>query len=224
MSRPLLLGHRGARAVRSIPENSIASFDRCLADGCDGFEFDVRLSVDGQPLICHDPKFERSVIAQTQANRLAKLSTLEEVLKRYQATAFLDIELKIPGGERLTADLLDKYPPQRGFVVSSFLREVLQCLHGIDSAIPLGLICETKAQLRQWEQLSLYYVIAHQRLVTPELIEDVQRCGKKFLVWTVNSARDMRRLYEMGVDGIISDETSLLRRTLLEEDSGMEPK
>jgi glycerophosphoryl diester phosphodiesterase len=44
MSRPLLLGHRGARAVKSIPENTLASFDRAVADGCDGFEFDVRLT------------------------------------------------------------------------------------------------------------------------------------------------------------------------------------
>ena len=32
MTRPLLLGHRGARAVRSIPENTAASFDRALAE------------------------------------------------------------------------------------------------------------------------------------------------------------------------------------------------
>ena len=56
MSRPLLLGHRGARALKSIPENTIASFDRALADGCDGFEFDVRLTADEEPVVCHDPK------------------------------------------------------------------------------------------------------------------------------------------------------------------------
>ena len=55
-SRPLLLGHRGARALKSIPENTLASFDQALADGCDGFEFDVRLTADGTPAICHDPQ------------------------------------------------------------------------------------------------------------------------------------------------------------------------
>jgi len=54
--RPLLLGHRGARAEKSIPENTLASFDCALAQGCDGFEFDVRLSADGQPVICHDTR------------------------------------------------------------------------------------------------------------------------------------------------------------------------
>ena len=54
-SRLLRLGHRGARALTSIPENTLASFDRALADGCDGFEFDVRLTADGEAVVCHDP-------------------------------------------------------------------------------------------------------------------------------------------------------------------------
>ncbi|MCU1303492.1 MAG: glycerophosphoryl diester phosphodiesterase, partial [Candidatus Sulfotelmatobacter sp.] len=52
-NHPLLLGHRGVRAEKSIPENSLPSFDLALAQGCDGFEFDVRLSADGQAVICH---------------------------------------------------------------------------------------------------------------------------------------------------------------------------
>ena len=35
------------RARKSIPENTFTLFDQALADGCDGFEFDVRLSADG---------------------------------------------------------------------------------------------------------------------------------------------------------------------------------
>ena len=42
-TRPLLLGHRGAGAHKVIPENTPASFDQALADGCDGFEFDCEL-------------------------------------------------------------------------------------------------------------------------------------------------------------------------------------
>jgi glycerophosphoryl diester phosphodiesterase len=210
----LLLGHRGARAVKSIPENTIPSFDRCLADGCDGFEFDVRLTADGEAIICHDPNFERAVVAKSQASQLANLPMLEEVLERYRESAFLDVELKVLGLERTTADLLNRYPPQHGVMVSSFLREVLQVLHNTDSSVPLGLICETKAQLQGWEQLPIAYVIAHRRLVARELIDDVHKANKKFLVWTVNAAPEMRRLEGLGVDGIISDDTSLLSRTL----------
>src|SRR5580658_3765068 len=126
--RPLLLGHRGARGEKSLPENTVASFDRALASGCDGFEFDVRLTADGQAVICHDAKIGDLEIAKSAARRLA-LPLLREVLTRYQGHAFLDIELKVAGLETITADMLQKFAPARGFVVSSFLPEVLQALH-----------------------------------------------------------------------------------------------
>src|SRR5579864_1012720 len=113
--RPLLLGHRGARAVRSIPENTFASFDRALADGCDGFEFDVCLTADGQAVICHDPKVGALEVAQATAEQLAGLPRLDDVLERYEGTAFLDIELKVPGLERIAIDSLKAHTPRRGF-------------------------------------------------------------------------------------------------------------
>src|ERR1700688_68817 len=119
-TRPLLLGHRGARAEKSIPENTLASFDLALAQGCDGFEFDVRLSADGHGVVCHDPTIRGLNIAESPAQNL-RLPSLSEVLTRYQSTAFLDIELKVSGIEALTAELARKYVPLRGFVVSSFL-------------------------------------------------------------------------------------------------------
>ena len=129
MNRPLLLGHRGARACKSIPENTLASFDQALADGCDGFEFDVRLTADGAAVICHDPQFADVEIARASAQQLHGLPQLETVLARYQDLAFLDIELKVSGIEKKSISLLREYPPRRGFVVSSFLPEVLQAVH-----------------------------------------------------------------------------------------------
>src|SRR5271169_2260347 len=116
--RPLLLGHRGARAEKSIPENTLASFDLALAQGCDGFEFDVRLTSDGQAVISHDAATGSLEIARSSTQQLA-LPLLNEVLTRYQNTAFLDIELKVPGLEAITVDLLRTLAPTRGFVVSS---------------------------------------------------------------------------------------------------------
>jgi glycerophosphoryl diester phosphodiesterase len=213
-SRPLLLGHRGARAVKSIPENTIASFDRALADGCDGFEFDVRLTADEQAVICHDPRFAGIEIADAPAQQLTALPRLEDVLARYRNQAFLDIELKVAGFERITVDLLQRYPVHRGFVVSSFLPEVLRAVHAEDSEIPLGLICETKDELSLWAELPVEFVIPHYTLVNPTLVRQLKAAGKKIIVWTVNTATDMRRFAGYGVDGIISDATSLLCRTL----------
>jgi len=211
MSRPLLLGHRGARAFKSIPENTLPSFDRALADGCDGFEFDVRLTADGQAVVCHDPKIGRFEIARATAQQLPTLPRLHDVLERYQR-AFLDIELKVPGLDRTVIEALRGCQPER-FVVSSFLPEVLSALHAADATVPLGLICETKPQLRGWNQVPIKYVIAHRGLITKDLIGEVQAAGKRVIVWTVNTAAEMKRFTAWGVDGIISDNTTLLCRT-----------
>jgi glycerophosphoryl diester phosphodiesterase len=210
---PLLLGHRGARAEKTIPENTLASFDLALAQGCDGFEFDVRLTADGQAVVCHDATVRGLRIAESSAGKLA-LTQLREVLGRYQSTAFLDIELKVPGLEKATTELLRRLAPARGFVVSSFLPEVLRAIRELGATIPLGLICETQAELRLWPALPVEYVIPYRKLVRKNLIDEIHGAGKKIFVWTVNATVDMRRFSKWGVDGIISDHPKRLARSL----------
>lgn len=214
ISRPVLLGHRGARALKSIPENTLASFDRALAGGCDGFEFDVRLTEDGEAVVCHDPSVGKLKIDRATAQQLPALPRLRDVLQRYQATAFLDIEMKVRGLERITLDLFLRHKPRRGFVVSSFVPGVLKAFRAQDSAIPLGLICETKTQLRFWTELPVEYVIPHSALAEPELVRKIKGAGKKVIVWTVNDPAEMQRFAELGVDGIISDDPGLLGRVV----------
>ncbi len=214
LPRPLLLGHRGARATKSIPENTFASFDQALTDGCDGFEFDVRLTSDGQAVVVHDPQSRGVEIARSTAPQVSWLPQMHDVLVRYQDSAFLNIELKVPGLEPMIVNLLRKYAPSRGFVVSSFLPEVLRSVRGESSVVPLGLICETKPQLSAWRQSPAEYIIPHHTLVSTKLIRELHGAGKKILVWTVNERSGMRRFEKAGVDGIISDDTKLLGETL----------
>ena len=213
LSRPLLLGHRGARAAKSIPENTFASFDQALADGCDGFEFDVRLTSDAQAVVVHDGRSRGLEVARATAGQLSWLPRMQDVVTRYQDSAFLDIELKVPGLVLTLLNLLSKYPPRRGFVVSSFLPKVLRSVRGESSAVPLGLICETQPQLTAWRQSPAEYVIPHHGLVSTKLIRELQDAGKKILVWTVNDPSRMRRFATAGVDGIISDDSKLLGET-----------
>ena len=211
---PLLLGHRGARARKSIRENSFASFDQALADGCDGFEFDVRLTADGCALVCHDPHSGGVEIASASRQQCLSLPRLEDVIARYHARAFLDIELKVAGLEGIAAAALKEHGPERGVVVSSFLPEVVLAMHAENGSVPLGLICETREELLRWTDLPIAYVIPHHKLVDSSLVEEVQRAQKRILVWTVNSRTEMEKLRDWGVDGIISDDTTLLARTL----------
>jgi glycerophosphoryl diester phosphodiesterase len=213
MSLPLLLGHRGARAFRQIPENTLASFELCLRHGCDGFEFDVRLSADGQAVICHDATVGGMKI-ENAASKSLPLPTLEDVLRQFAQRAFLDIELKVAGLGLQTLAELRKHPPQKGYVVSSFLPDVLTAIHDLDPAIPLGLLCEMRSQLRGWREMPAEWVIPQFKLADVKLVELVHAAGKRIMVWTVNRAERMGEFAEWGVDAIISDETELLGRSL----------
>jgi glycerophosphoryl diester phosphodiesterase len=76
VSRPLILGHRGASAL--APENTIAAFSRAVKDGADGIEFDVRLSRDGVPVVIHDATLKRTgmidgVVSDLTASQLQKI-------------------------------------------------------------------------------------------------------------------------------------------------------
>jgi glycerophosphoryl diester phosphodiesterase len=215
MNRPLLLGHRGlrSRSLR-IRENTLAAFELALQHGCDGFEFDVRLTADDRAVICHGARFAGITVAKAACQRVGALPLLEDVLARYASRAFLDIELKVPGIEPYVLETISKFPPNRGYVVSSFLPAVLVDLRKRSQSVPLGMICETHKQLTAWPELPVQYVIMHERLITANLIVDLHDAKKKIFGWTINKKASMIRLAGLGVDGIVSDNTELLVATL----------
>jgi len=214
MALPLLIGHRGGRASAGIHENTFASFDLALKHGCDGFEFDVRLTACGTALVCHDPKVGGITVARAQAKRLPQLPRLDEVIKGYGQRAFLDIELKVKDLESKVLTALHNFPPAREYVVSTFIPDVVMDLEARSPSVCIGIICETAAQLTRWRDLPVDCVIPHYSLVDRFLVQDIQRAGCRIFVWTVNEEEVMLRLAHWGVDGIISDDTQLLVRTL----------
>ena len=207
---PLLLGHRGARASTSIPENTPASFDLALEHGCNGFEFDVRLTGDGRAVVCHDPTVDGLTVSRADANQLPHLPLLEHVLQRYGQRVFLDIELKVAGLESKVLGSLREYRMEEGYVASSFLPEVVMELKARSEKIQAGIICDKPGQLACWRETNADYVIPHHSLVTPRLVKEVHNAGRRILAWTVNDQKEMFRLAELGVEGIISDQTELL--------------
>jgi glycerophosphoryl diester phosphodiesterase len=210
---PLLLGHRGARASSSVPENTPASFDLALEQGCDGFEFDVRLTGGGRAVVCHDPSVDGIEVARAEANQLTHLPLLEEVLERYGQRAFLDIELKVAGLESRMLNSLREYRMEEDYVVSSFLSEVVMELKTRSQKIQTGIICDKRGQLAGWRETNAEYVIPHYSLVTLKLVKEAHSAGRKLFTWTVNDRKEMLRLADWGVDGIISDDTELLAQT-----------
>jgi glycerophosphoryl diester phosphodiesterase len=211
---PLLLGHRGARASRSVPENTLASFDLALRHGCDGFEFDVHLAGADRAIVCHDPKVGKITVSRATRRQLVHLPGLDDVLHRYAHRAFLNIELKVKGLETIVLDALREHQPERECVVSSFIPDVVMELKARSGIVSVGIICEKRSQLAHWNKLPVEYVIAHEALIDEELIQAVQEAGRRIVAWTVNDKRSMVRLAGWGIDGIISDDTQLLVRTL----------
>lgn len=57
--RMKIIAHRGGPA--RAPENTLLSFKRALDDGADGFECDVVLTRDGEPVILHVPFYSQSI-------------------------------------------------------------------------------------------------------------------------------------------------------------------
>jgi len=53
--------------------------------------------------------------------------------------------------------------------------------------------------------------------VTPGVLREAHELGMKVVPWTVNKKEDMRRLIDMGVDGIISDRPDILKEVLKEK-------
>ena len=215
--RPLLLGHRGARASASVPENTIASFDLCIEHGCDGFEFDVRRTADGLPVVCHDVNFGALNLAEASARDLESpkaqgfLPTLEQVLHRFSPRCFLDIEVKERGLEAQVLELIRRYPPTRGYVVTSFLPEVLLRLRQLSPGVELGLIWEREPA--PWQSLPVRWVLPERGLLGSALVAELQKAGKRIGAWTVNDSVDMLRLTALGAEMLISDDTVSLVNT-----------
>ena len=139
---------------------------------------------------------------------------LEDVLERYSRSAFLNIEVKVRGMEQVVLEAVRRFPPQRGYFISSFLPSVVRRLHVLDSSLPLGAISKSYWHLRRWKMLPVSYVVPHHGLLTQKLVDELHNAGKTVITWTVNDPRKMLQAAAMGVDGIISDDTKLLLKTL----------
>ena len=75
MTKPLIWGHRGASGY--APENTLAAFDLAAKMHADGVELDIQLTRDGEIVVCHDERIDRT----SNAKGFIKDYTLEELKK-----------------------------------------------------------------------------------------------------------------------------------------------
>lgn len=171
----------------------------------------MRYTSGSRAVICHNPIYRRRRI-ETHPFPELKLPCADDVIRSFASRAYLDIELKVRGLAQPILDALRAADRNR-FVISSFLPDALEAVHASGQDIPLGLICENARQLRRWSSLPIRAVMMERKLAAKTVIDELHSAGKQVFVWTVNRQPEMLRLTELGVDGLISDDTLLLART-----------
>jgi glycerophosphoryl diester phosphodiesterase len=212
MTRPLFLGHRGTRIY--APENTFDAFNLCLEHGCDGFEFDVRRTKDGVAVVNHDAHFYKLKVDECTFAQLKvahEIPTLEETVREYGARCYINIELKETGLEQETLRVVRAAPPQHGVMVSSFVPEVIGELARLQGErnLPLGYICRNLKLLNKWKELPISHAIVNHAIYSKQLQGELKQAGVKLFVWTVNDPAEIRRFVELGVDGLVSDDSKL---------------
>jgi glycerophosphoryl diester phosphodiesterase len=207
--RPFRLAHRGD--WRRAPENTLEALVAAMAvPGCDGVEFDVRLSRDGVPVLLHDETLARvqrrpQRVAELAAAELARAGVpdLEAVLSVLPPSAFLDVELKGDDHGDATAAVLRAARgdvPTRA-VLSSFEGPTLasmadrlpgwsRWLNAEDLApatisLAVGLGCRGVSVL--WAA------------ITPAAMRTAQAVGLDVAAWTVRRPATFERLARLGV-------------------------
>ena len=98
-----IISHRGEHDNLTIYENTLAAFDRALAQGTWGIEFDLRWTRDLQPVVAHDPDLKRvfgieitiaAVTFDELRSKCPQVPLLSEVIARYGKKMHFMIELK----------------------------------------------------------------------------------------------------------------------------------
>jgi glycerophosphoryl diester phosphodiesterase len=155
-----------------------------------------------------------------------KVPTLEEVLDLVNGKTRLWIELKAggdyPGIEKRIVDLIHQKHAQGWAEVISFDGNALRKIDALDSTIKTQkLMVSNLTLLPFYMDTGLHWgnprkfafvdgFLYHHRFVRKALIRKVHRWGKAVMVWTVNDPKRIEKLKRKGVDGIETDEPSLL--------------
>ncbi len=123
---PLIIAHRGSS--HRAPENTLAAFSAAIDDGADGIELDVRLTVDGNVVVFHDSRLERTTDGKGRIERCTsdqlksmsagawfhplfraeKIPTLDAVLDLIDKRVGVNIELKSDVRSRSSFALVDE--------------------------------------------------------------------------------------------------------------------
>lgn len=234
MTKTKIYAHRGASGwdTQYAPENTMPAFEKAVAMGADGIELDVQLTRDGEIVICHDEKIDRTSdgtgwLKDYTMKELrefsfskphpeygnVKIPTLREFLEFFAPTGKeLNIELKTgvilyDGLEEKTAAMVKEFDMEDRVIYSSFNHYSLKLLKDAVPKARIGLLMG-----QNFVDVPGYTTMMQAEAVHPnyqqidkEYIDNCHAHGIKVNTWTVDPRVEMQRFCDYGVDVIITD-------------------
>ena len=228
---PLIWGHRGASG--HAPENTLPAFQMAADMGADGVELDVQLPRDGVLAVCHDETIDRTSSGAgwlkdftfdelrsldfsngNAAYEGVKIPAMEEVFDLLAPTGLtINIELKTgivfyENIEEKILELAARKNWEDRVIYSSFNHYTVRRIKELNPAAKVGLLyadgpIDMPGYGHRLEADALHP--AFYNLQYPNYMEDCRRYGLDVNVWTVNSAADLMKCREYGVNAVITN-------------------
>jgi glycerophosphoryl diester phosphodiesterase len=232
MTRPLVIAHRGASGYRR--ENTLAAYELAIEQRADMIEIDLHRTRDAAAVVIHDerpaglgaPEIGRATLAEVRALDLgggARVPTFDEVLDAVAARIALNVELKrgragrYPGLEAAAAATVAERGLLERTLFSSFEDAYLAGLAGVAPRCRRALLLAPRSAerpLARARAVGAEAIHPWLGLATRELVDAAHAEGLAVHVFTANGEEDMKRLLELGVDGIFTDYPDRLRTLL----------
>ena len=235
------LAHRGFS--KAAPENTLAAYRKAIELRPDFMECDVRRTKDGQLIVIHDKSVDRTtdgkgLVADMTMAELReldagswfgpefageKLPAFEEVLDLAKGQTVLVIEIKEAGTEDLVVEMIRSREMSGEVMLCSFHYSVGVRLPFLDPQIPFSPIIHIPEPAGPEEAVRLADEAAavngaiwavNYQAITPALVDATHSANMLLEAWTVDDEADMRRLVELGVDVIGSNDVGLLIKVL----------
>lgn len=242
----LAFAHRGGTklAANHGRENTLHAFEQAISLGYRYLETDVHVTRDDVVVAFHDDHLDRVTdrtgkvadlrwreLRQARIGGIDPIPTLAEVLTTFRDTR-INIDIKSPGAVRPLIKVLGACSAWDRVCVSSFDNRSLarfRRLAGRPVATGMGprevawtrfvpLLPRLFSARGVAIQIPPYTSVGSKRvrLVTAGLISAAHASGRQVHVWTIDDAREMHTLIDLGVDGIVSDQIDVLRDVLIE--------
>ena len=223
-------GHRGASGY--APENTMYAFALALEQGADGIELDVQLTKDGEPVVIHDEKIDRtgSGIGFVRDYTLAELKrmnfnktipgyravtipTLKEVYEMFQKNhKVINVEIKTgiffyPGIEDKVLELTASMGMEEQVIYSSFNHQTMVNMKRMNPKAACGLLYSDGCLNMDRYCRELGMDALHPALYNLQYDGFREKCREKQIplhVWTVNEPEHRRMMYDMQVEAVIT--------------------